>query len=156
MVVSVTITGLAEVVAKYGQAGTRARVQSSMRVGMETAVGLAKGRLESHVKTGHLRNSLNFTQSGTDGTVGSNLPYARFVEEGTGVYGPYRRPIVPRKARRLAWFPATATGKPVTKQGRIVRRSVKGQPPVRFLGDTVNLDRGKIVAAIERKFRGSL
>ncbi len=35
--------------------------------------------------------------------VGTNLYYARFVEEGVGLYGPRKRLIRPLRARALAW-----------------------------------------------------
>jgi hypothetical protein len=35
--------------------------------------------------------------------VGTNLHYARYVEEGTGIFGPKRRKITPVTAKALAW-----------------------------------------------------
>jgi hypothetical protein len=35
--------------------------------------------------------------------VGTNTSYARYQEEGTGLYGPSRSPIYPQTARVLAW-----------------------------------------------------
>lgn len=38
------------------------------------------------VKTGTLRNSITHTAEGNTGYVGSNIPYAPFIEIGTGLY----------------------------------------------------------------------
>ncbi|HEY65555.1 MAG TPA: HK97 gp10 family phage protein [Caldilineae bacterium] len=44
--------------------------------------------------------------------VGTNVPYARFVEYGTGLYGPEKRLIEPKSAKALAWeVPGAALGK---------------------------------------------
>jgi len=55
------------------------------------------------------------------GRVGTWLQYAPYVEEGTGIYGPQKQPIVimARAKRGLFWGAYDANGKP------IIRRSVK-------------------------------
>jgi hypothetical protein len=66
---------------------------------------------------------------GLVGRVGSNLRYAIFVHEGTGVYGPRRRPIRPRQARRLVFQ---------NRAGRTVfARQVSGVPARPFLRDAL-------------------
>lgn len=59
------------------------------------------------VDEGRLRNSLTLEMRSEGGLpvarVGSNLPYARFVHDGTGVYGPTGNVIRPRNGRVLAW-----------------------------------------------------
>lgn len=40
---------------------------------------------------------------GMVGVVGTNLPYAQYLEYGTGLYGPAHRWIVPRNAKALRW-----------------------------------------------------
>jgi hypothetical protein len=60
------------------------------------------------IDKGNLRGSIN-TQGPTvannnvTATVGTNVTYARYQEEGTGVYGPSRQPIRPKNAKVLAW-----------------------------------------------------
>jgi hypothetical protein len=41
---------------------------------------------------------------------GTNLPYARYLEEGTGLYGPRHRWIVPVRAKALRFTPGHAVG----------------------------------------------
>lgn len=41
--------------------------------------------------------------SDTEAVVGSNLYYARYVHDGTGLYGPLRRKIVPKTRKALHW-----------------------------------------------------
>lgn len=50
-----------------------------------------------------------------EGTVGTYLEYARYLEEGTGIYGPMKRPIVivPKTKQALFWGAYGANGKPL-------------------------------------------
>lgn len=58
------------------------------------------------------------------GEVYTDAEYARYVHEGTGIYGPEGRPIRPRRARVLSW-----------RNGgrRRYAASVRGQRPQPFL-----------------------
>lgn len=56
--------------------------------------------------------------------VGTSLYYARFVHDGTGVYGPSQRPIRPRRKKALAFAGRT---------GSVVVASSSGQRGTRFL-----------------------
>jgi hypothetical protein len=91
------------------------------------------------VDTGRLRGSVTTEIVITSGRpmarVGTNLPYGRYVEEGTGIYGPKGRPIRPVNARLLRW-PVTnnsGSGRRRYKGGRTAEfafaRSVKGMKP---------------------------
>jgi hypothetical protein len=95
------------------------------------------------VDTGALRASLTVELTVESGTpvvrVGSNLPYARYRHDGTGVYGPRGTPIRPVRARMLAW-PATnnsGTGNRRYSGGRtskyVFAKQVRGTPGVPFL-----------------------
>lgn len=63
-----------------------------------------------------------------EGKVGSHLEYARYLEEGTGIYGPAKRPIVivPTTKRALFWGAFGAGGKPIMAR-RVV---IKGIRPI--------------------------
>jgi hypothetical protein len=67
--------------------------------------------------------------------IGSHMSYAPYVEYGTGIYGPKGKPIVPVRAKALAWpAPSLLSGgwakrKTVLSEERIIRRSVKGMKP---------------------------
>lgn len=87
------------------------------------------------VDTGTLKNSIAYEPVERVGvaerrvTVGSQIEYAPYVHEGTGIYGPLRRPIVPVTASVLSW---------VGRDGRrVFARSVRGMRPRRFLADAV-------------------
>lgn len=75
---------------------------------------LNAARRNAPVDKGTLRGSLTVTFShGTSGEpiarIGSNLPYAIFVHEGTGIYGPRHTPIRPIHGKFLRW-PITSGG----------------------------------------------
>jgi phage gpG-like protein len=86
------------------------------------------------VDTGRMRSSIAVTLSGTRAvTVGTNVPYARWFQFGTGIYVG-RPPITAKNGRALSF---TVNGV------KYVRQSVKGQPPRPFLL-IVDADRQKI------------
>lgn len=72
---------------------------------------------------GQLHDSIeDHVLSDTEAVVGTNLYYARWVHDGTGLYGPLKRKIVPRTKKALHWKGAAH---PV--------KSVKGMKPRPFL-----------------------
>lgn len=88
------------------------------------------------INTGALRASIQVTPSQFRGNpavrIGTNRFYARYVHEGTGLYGPLHHLIRPRSAKALA-FPGKAYG----KSGKIVVRYVRGMKPNAFLRDAL-------------------
>jgi len=64
----------------------------------------------------------------------ANVGYARYVEEGTGLYGLRKRRIVPRRAKVLAW---KAGGSRLTGRGKgsgwVFARSVAGRKATPYL-----------------------
>ena len=64
----------------------------------------------------------------------SSVGYARYVEEGTGIHGPRKRRITPRRARMLSWV---AGGSRLTGRGpgarRIFAKSVAGRKATPYL-----------------------
>lgn len=69
---------------------------------------LNAARRGAPVDTGALRGSLTVTfNKGPGGEtvarIGSNLPYAMWVHEGTGIYGPRGAMITPKRGRFLVW-----------------------------------------------------
>lgn len=63
--------------------------------------------------------------------VGSDLSYARFPHDGTGIYGPYGRPIHPRRAKALAFYARSGYF--------VVTPTVKGQPGTHYLTRALRL-----------------
>ena len=82
------------------------------------------------VDTGRLRASIAtvvVTRNGTPAVlVGTNVQYASFVHNGTGIYGPKHAPIRPRRAKFLRF-------KPRGSKRWVYARQVKGMRPNRFL-----------------------
>jgi hypothetical protein len=56
----------------------------------------------------------------SEGRVGSSLEYARYLEEGTGVFGPKGQPIMPKSKKALFWGAFDGKGKP------LIRKRVQG------------------------------
>lgn len=101
-----------------------ADIRKGFRAGMTRATAAAESIevQEAPVLTGNLRKLItSFVKGeGADaiGFVIPTAPYSEFVHRGTGIYGPYGTPIVPKSAKALAF----------EYGGRkIVRKSVKGQ-----------------------------
>ena len=82
------------------------------------------------VDTGRLRASIAtvvVTRNGTPAVlVGTNVQYASFVHNGTGIYGPKHAPIRPRRAKFLRFRPRGS-------KRWVYARQVKGMRPNRFL-----------------------
>ncbi len=129
---SVRIDGADELMKALKKSGETVRdkvgkavVKAARRV--EEAVGTKAPHI-----TGALKGSINVqgpihTSNNIGAVVGTNLKYARAVEFGTGIYGEgegaTRQPIVPRRAKVLAW----------KKGGKwIFARQVAGMKPRRF------------------------
>ena len=77
------------------------------------AIRLVTARIESAAVQGAPKRTDNmasaifstFRGNGFDtiGTVKSPAPYSLFVHEGTGIYGPSRKPITPKVKKALYW-----------------------------------------------------
>ena len=65
----------------------------------------------------------------------SPLPYAEYVHEGTGIYGPKGTPIVPvtKKALKFKWDGPGGAVRSKDKRGYVFAKSVKGQKANPFL-----------------------
>lgn len=91
-------------------------------------------RAPRRVDTGHLRSSIHTTLLTLNNApavrVGTNVFYAIFVHNGTGIYGPRGATIKPRSAKFLSW--KSKSGK------RIYAREVKGMKPNPFLADAID------------------
>lgn len=95
------------------------------------------GRFPRRIDTGALRSSINTQLLSLGGMpavrVGTNLYYAMWVHDGTGIYGPKGSRIYPRTAARLSW--RVKGGK------RVFALSVKGMQGNPFLKDAVDAAR---------------
>lgn len=90
-------------------------------------------RPPARVDSGNLRASITIIpflyRSYPAFKVGSPLKYARWVHDGTGIYGPHHQPIKPTHAKVLAW--------PGNAGEFVFAKSVKGMPPNPFLRDAL-------------------
>lgn len=79
-------------------------------------------------RTGTLARSIEVSLvtrgEGTGAQVGTSLFYARYVHDGTGIYGPTGRPIRPQRGKVMVFQGNTGT---------VFARTVKGQRGTHFL-----------------------
>lgn len=91
------------------------------------------------VDTGRLRASINTQVVSRNGDpaviVGTDVFYARYVHDGTGIYGPLGRPIRPRRAKRLRF-------RPKGSRKFVYARSVRGMVANPFLRNALPAARG--------------
>jgi hypothetical protein len=122
----------------------RGVVQDLLRRGLlvETAAkrNLAGVGGPKRIDTGRLRASIT-TQlvqdvgGGPVVVIGTNVKYALYVHEGTGIYGPKGRPIRPRRAKFLRFRPS--------RGGKYVyAKQVKGMRPNHYLTNALPAARG--------------
>lgn len=107
-------------------------------------------REEAPKLTGALARTTELTKSGDEQdvfvrTVAPTRPYTEAVHEGTGLYGPFKRRIVPKFKKALRWF---AGGR------AIFARSTAGQKPNRFLDRAFTRLLAESDALIDRLWRG--
>jgi hypothetical protein len=86
-------------------------------------------------RTGNLSERINRRWFDAGGelaiSVIAQTPYAMWVHEGTGIYGPLKRPIVPVHAKALSWIGADGV--------RVFAKSVKGMRGRPFLAKNLKL-----------------
>ena len=101
-------------------------VQQAKRAGMINIVTEVEARARKYapVKTSNLANSgtSEVNADGSRATVSFIAPYAQYVHEGTGLYGPHRTKIIPKGKKALFW---SGAAHPV--------KSVKGMTGIPFL-----------------------
>jgi phage gpG-like protein len=105
------------------------------------------------IDTGRLRASINTQLVIRDGrpiaVVGTNVNYARFVHDGTGLYGPRGRRITPvtssvlRFKRPKGWAPRLLkSGKKAKGSGWVYAKSIAGMQGNPFLRNALRAARG--------------
>lgn len=110
-----------------------ARVESRAKRNLSGIGGSGPKRVD----TGHLRSSIKhqlvIRPEGLSVRIGTNVYYARFIHDGTGIYGPKKRVIKPRRAKALVWRSQKYGQKSGNFRGFVVVKSVKGIKPNPFL-----------------------
>lgn len=119
---TVTIPQLEQLKQAFTQAPAIVRGQINYAINQSLVALQADAKQNAPVQTGHLRSSIQIiapepTSDLMSGKVYTDIGYALWVEQGTGLYGPYASPIVPTTKKALAF---TIGGQ------SFVRRSVKG------------------------------
>lgn len=114
---------------------------------------LNQAKIKAPVDQGQLRASILLEMDQENGApvarVGTNVRYALFVHEGTGIYGPRKTSIVPKTKRFLRWPVKNQSGrgrrryKAGKTQAYVYARSVKGVPARPFLTDALEAVVGK-------------
>ena len=134
---SVTIKGLPQLHARLNAIQNGRALLGKLQI---DAVAEAK-RLAPHRTSNLSRSIIPGSLTDHDALVVAHAGYARYVEEGTGLYGPHHQKIVPKNGKFLV-FPAKGKA---TLGGRVKReyagkpgslvfaRSVKGSKPQPFL-----------------------
>ncbi len=110
-------------------------LRRGLRVETQAKRNLAGGESgPKRIDTGRLRSSITTVLVQRDGAlavlVGTNVKYARWVHDGTGIYGPRGVPIRPRTAKFLRFKPRGSRG---GRRGFVYVKSVKGMKPNTFL-----------------------
>jgi len=88
-----------------------------------------------------IRSQVSHRGSEVAGEVYSDLEYAAYVHQGTGIYGPAGQPIRPVRARVLSWEQAGV--------GRVFAREVRGSRAQPFLADAL----AEVVGHVDRTVR---
>lgn len=83
-------------------------LRRGVRVQSQAKRNLGGGRSgPRRIDTGHLRNKIFVEPAAYRGLpavrIGSHVHYARYVHDGTGLHGPKRSLIYPRRAKVLRW-----------------------------------------------------
>lgn len=104
----VEVQGLDSLQQRFAKAPgvTQAKLRTATHKSLVKLQGTAKqlapvdrGTLSSSI----LIQPLRVSKSAVEGEVSTELDYARYMEEGTGIYGPKGTPIRPRTKKVLAW-----------------------------------------------------
>lgn len=104
------------------------------RVGDTTIKYLSKN---SPSRTGALKKSWQKTVNQPEHVeIESNLNYARWVNDGTGVYGERHSPITPTHAKFLRWKPYKSAFS-VSSDGFVYAKKVRGQRGQHMIEKTV-------------------
>ena len=105
---SINVHGLADLDKQFQKAPelVRSHITTAMNKSLVRLHGTAKELVP--VDQGTLRGSLiispvTWSGSTATGNVGTNLHYAVYQEQGTGIYGPSGQPIRPKTKTVLAW-----------------------------------------------------
>lgn len=109
--------------------GLRVEARAKQNLNLNSPRRVDTGRLRAGIGTTRIRREFRgvFVRGAR---IGTRVFYGRFVHEGTGIYGPRKQLIVPKRAKALRFKPKGGTG-------FVYVKSVKGMKPNRFLTDAL-------------------
>ncbi len=122
-----------------------AGMQTILQYGIvPTLVGEAKEKAYWKDRSTHARSSINGGAEGGNGEytlyLAHGTEYGGWLEEGTGIYGPTKKKIVPVDKKILSWVD--------TDGKRHFAKSVKGIKPMQILHDTLENNKENITNKI--------
>ncbi len=125
-----SVIEISEDLLRIAQRGVAAEEAGLLRAGGAAEAAMVE---EAPKVTGNLADGIRkFLSYGEHKVVvTSTAKYSIWVHEGTGIYGPYKKPIVPTSKKALAWVTPMRIGN-TWLAGFMVRRSVKGMKPNPF------------------------
>lgn len=98
-------------------------------------------------KTGKAKSNWNIIKNKDNHIVTNSSHYLKWVNDGTGIYGKFKRRIFPRRARVLAF----------KWKGRMwFLKSVKGQKPQKFVERSIESTQKKIDGVVIKSARETL
>jgi len=104
------------------------RAEAGIEAGLLRAAGAVEAAAveEAPKATGNLADAIRkyLSYGEKKAVVTSTAPYSIFVHRGTGIYGPYKMPVVPTTKKALAFKIGDKL---------IIRRSIKGMKPNPFM-----------------------
>lgn len=111
----------------------------------ENLLKLSTNKLESiitdktPVDTGDLRSSWHYKIQKTQAKVYTSKAYAKYVDQGTGIFGPKGQPIYPKNSNVLRFKPkGNAYSDYVSNDGYVYVPSVQGQKPVHLVDKSLD------------------
>ncbi len=92
-------------ITKFGNYSEIVRQAKIKTLTMASMMFSTKSKEVSPIKTGNLRRNIKYTvnSDGSQARVYNNLDYALYQEEGTGIYGPKKKMIVPVRKKFLVF-----------------------------------------------------
>lgn len=113
-------------------------------------VNQAKTKAYWKDRTGHARQNINGGVEGNNSEfelyLAHGTEYGEWLERGTGIYGPTKKPIVPVNKKVLSWVD--------TDGKRHFAKSVKGIKPMPILEDTLKNNKELVINTIEKYWEG--
>lgn len=100
---TIAIPDLASLLEDVAAAGGNAQPLAQAALRNSATLIQSKARALAPHRTGNLQRSILSEVTWPDAKVSVNEVYGTYVEEGTGLFGPYKQRIFPKSAKALRW-----------------------------------------------------